>query len=58
MTTAIVAVEVAGSKFALGAWVVLLLIPILIAAMLFVRRQYESSALQLAVRDEAPNSSR
>jgi amino acid transporter len=52
MTTAIVAVEVAGSKFALGAWVVLLLIPILIAGMLFVRRQYESSAQQLAVRDD------
>lgn len=50
VTTGIVAVEVAASKFALGAWVVLLLIPILIAGMLFIRRQYRSTSLQLAVR--------
>ena len=40
VTTAVVAVEVAASKFLLGAWVVLLLIPIMIAGMLFIRRQY------------------
>ena len=52
VTTGVVAVEVAAAKFLLGAWVVLLLIPILIAVMLFVRRQYRSSAAQLAVRSD------
>jgi amino acid transporter len=49
LTTGIVALEVAASKFALGAWVVLLLIPVLIAGMLFIRRQYRSTAAQLSV---------
>jgi amino acid transporter len=52
VTTGVVAVEVAVSKFALGAWVVLVLIPILIGVMLFIRRQYRSTATQLAVRDD------
>jgi hypothetical protein len=52
ITTGIVAVEVAISKFALGAWVVLLLIPMLIGVMLFIRGQYRSTARQLAVRDD------
>jgi amino acid transporter len=50
-TTGVVAVEVAASKFLLGAWVVLALIPILIAIMLFINRQYRSSAAQLAVAE-------
>jgi amino acid transporter len=49
-TTAVVAVEVAASKLLLGAWVVLLLIPVLMALMLLIKRQYTSSAEQLAVR--------
>jgi amino acid transporter len=49
LTTAVVAVEVAASKFLLGAWIVIVLIPILIAIMLFIRRQYASTAAQLAV---------
>ncbi len=40
----------AASKFLLGAWVVLVLIPVLIVVMLFIRRQYRSSAEQLSVR--------
>ena len=52
VTTGVVAVEVAASKLLLGAWIVLLLIPLLIALMLFVKRQYRSSAAQLAVADE------
>jgi amino acid transporter len=48
-TTGFVAIEVAVTKFALGAWVVLVLIPILIGVMLFIRRQYASSAEQLKV---------
>ena len=54
VTTGIVAIEVGLSKFVLGAWVVLLLIPILIAMMLFIRRQYQSSAEQLAVKPGVP----
>lgn len=53
LTTAAVAVQVAVSKFALGAWVVLVLIPALIAMMLFIRRQYRSTAEQLAVRPDS-----
>jgi amino acid transporter len=52
LTTAVVAVEVAASKFALGAWVVLILIPLLIGLMLFVRSQYQSTAAQIAVRPD------
>jgi len=54
ITTAVVAVEVALSKLLLGAWVVVVLIPIVIAAMLFIRRQYASTAEQLAVRPDLP----
>jgi amino acid transporter len=53
LTTGVVAVEVAASKFALGAWVVLILIPLLVALMLFIRHQYDSTARQLAVRPDA-----
>jgi amino acid transporter len=54
VTTGIVAVEVAISKFILGAWVVLVLIPILIAVMLFIRRQYRATASNLEVPAEGP----
>jgi amino acid transporter len=53
ITTGIVAVEVAAAKFALGAWIVLILIPVLVAMMLFIERQYRSSAVSLAVRPDA-----
>jgi hypothetical protein len=43
---------VAASKFLLGAWVVLVLIPLLIVVMLFISRQYRSSAEQLSVRPD------
>jgi amino acid transporter len=52
ITTGVVAIEVAAVKFALGAWVVLLLIPVLMAMMLFVRKQYRSSAAQQEVRPD------
>jgi hypothetical protein len=54
VTTGVVAIEVGFSKFLLGAWVVLLLIPLLIAMMLFIRRQYQSTAAQLAVHPGVP----
>jgi amino acid transporter len=52
MTTGIVAIEVAASKFLLGAWVVLILIPIQIAAMLFIHHHYAASSRKLAVRSD------
>jgi amino acid transporter len=52
VTTGVVAIEVAASKFALGAWIVIVLIPLIIAGMLFIRRQYASTAEQLAVRSD------
>jgi amino acid transporter len=53
ITTGVVAVEVAAAKFALGAWIVLILIPLLVAMMLFIGRQYSSVAVKLAVRPDA-----
>ena len=50
--TAIVAVIFGVAKFALGAWIVIIIIPTLVALMLFVRRAYRRSELQLAVEPE------
>jgi amino acid transporter len=52
VTTGVVAIEVAASKFLLGAWIVLLLIPLQIAGMLFIHHHYAASAKKLAVRDD------
>jgi amino acid transporter len=52
VTTGVVAIEVAAVKFALGAWVVLLLLPLIVAMMLFIRQQYRSSSRQLEVRQD------
>jgi amino acid transporter len=52
LTTGVVAINVAASKFLLGAWIVLILIPVQIAVMLFIHRQYSASAAKLAVRDD------
>jgi amino acid transporter len=48
--TGVVFIVVATEKFADGAWMVLLFIPLLIAMMLFVSNQYKSSARQLEMR--------
>jgi amino acid transporter len=53
VTTGIVAIEVAAAKLALGAWIVLILVPLLVAMMLFIERQYRSSTAALAVRPDA-----
>ena len=53
ITTGIVAIEVAASKLALGAWIVLILVPLLVAMMLFIARQYRSANAALAVRPDA-----
>jgi amino acid transporter len=51
-TTGIVAIEVAFTKFALGAWMVLVLVPILIGIMWSVRQHY--TRLEGARRAETP----
>ena len=53
ITTGIVAIEVAASKFALGAWIVLILIPLLVAMMLFIERQYRSANVALSIEPGA-----
>jgi amino acid transporter len=48
--TAVVLVVVASAKFFDGAYLVVLLVPVLVLAMLFVKSQYASSARELALR--------
>jgi amino acid transporter len=54
VTTGLVAIEVAASKFALGAWMVLLLIPILIWLMSAIRGHY--ARLSRGMRAQTPTS--
>jgi amino acid transporter len=50
--TAIVAVVVTVVKFRDGAWLVLVLIPILVGLMSFIHRQYDLQEVELKVREE------
>jgi Amino acid permease len=50
ITTAIVVVIFVIAKFALGAWIVLVVVPILIALMLFVHHEYADEVQDLEVR--------
>ena len=50
--TAGVAIVVTSVKFLDGAWLVVVLIPILVAVMLFIRREYDSQERELHVRDD------
>jgi amino acid transporter len=52
VATAIVATVVTSVKFIDGAWFVILLIPILVSIMLFIRREYDDQARELHVRDD------
>jgi amino acid transporter len=52
IATGIVTVIFAVAKFALGAWLIVLIIPTLVAAMVFVHRQYERRRLEVRVRPE------
>jgi amino acid transporter len=52
IVTGVVAVVVVGAKFFDGAYGVLLLIPVLVSTMVFIRRQYDAQAAELHVRDE------
>ncbi len=51
--TAVVVVIFAVAKFALGAWIVLIIVPVLVAAMLFVHHEYASAEGELFVRPDA-----
>jgi amino acid transporter len=53
VATAIVTLIFAIAKFALGAWLIIVIIPILVATMLFVHRQYERRRLEVHVRPES-----
>jgi amino acid transporter len=52
MLTGAVAIVVTSVKFTDGAWLVLVLIPILVIIMSFIKRQYDGQELELRVRDE------
>jgi amino acid transporter len=52
ISTAIVAVVVTSIKFRDGAYLVVMLIPILVALMLFIRREYDDQETELHVRDD------
>jgi hypothetical protein len=50
--TGIVVIIFAIAKFALGAWIVLIIVPLLVAAMLFIKHEYDRETVGLAVRPE------
>jgi amino acid transporter len=52
VATAIVTLIFAIAKFALGAWLIIVIIPILVGTMLFIHRQYERRRLEVHVRPE------
>lgn len=52
LATGVVAVVVTSVKFLDGAWFVIVLIPVLVAIMLFVRREYDNQERELHVRDD------
>lgn len=52
LLTGLVAIVVTTVKFTDGAWLVLVVIPILVLLMSFIFRQYEAQAEELHVRDE------
>ena len=50
--TGVVAVVVTSVKFADGAWFVVVLIPLLVSLMLFIRREYDDQERELHVRED------
>jgi hypothetical protein len=54
LVTGIVLVIVAITKAAEGAWIIILMIPALVAVFTITRRHYDSVALELSLRDWAP----
>jgi amino acid transporter len=58
VATASVTLIFAIAKYALGAWLIIVIIPILVGAMVFIHRQYERRRLEVHVRPEAVIGSR
>lgn len=52
VATAIVTVIFAVAKFALGAWIVMIIVPVLVVIMLAIQRVYRGEARELEVRHE------
>jgi hypothetical protein len=52
VATALVTVIFAIAKFALGAWLIIVIVPILVVAMAFIHRQYERRRVETHVRPE------
>ena len=55
-TTAVIAVVVVSTKFLSGAWIVVILIPLLMGLMLAIRSHYRNVESQLAVDATAPGA--
>jgi amino acid transporter len=53
IATGIVTVIFAVAKFALGAWLIVIIIPILVAGFLFIGRQYRRRRVEIEVRDNS-----
>ncbi len=53
IATAIVTVIFAVAKFALGAWIIIVIVPVLVGMMVFIRRTYQDETKDLGVRREA-----
>jgi hypothetical protein len=51
--TAVVVVIFAIAKFALGAWIVLIIVPVMVVGMLLIGREYRSAQVELHVRPES-----
>jgi amino acid transporter len=54
LATGLVMVTIAVTKFVHGAWIVLLLIPLLVLVFVMIRRHYDDVARQLSLDDFAP----
>src|SRR5664280_3926286 len=52
LLTLVVLIVVVSVKFAGGAWLVVVLVPLLVGLMLFIHRQYATSARALALRPD------
>jgi hypothetical protein len=52
LCTGVVAVVVASLKFQAGAWIVVVVAPIIVTGMLLIHRDYEREARELEVRDD------
>ena len=51
-TTGLVAVVIATAKFTAGAWIVLILIPAIVAGFMWIRRQYDRVRRELAIKQD------